>query len=135
MQDSSPAASDNDDGESESAPQKLTRAQRKRLRKKKLKDDRKQLVGPLLPSPSLDSYGGCIEGGGGSTGEKCTQPVRQNAEDSCGPSGGQSKQKLRRMAKKLAKERLKHSSDCKGSDQDQSFELIDGENCDQDRKL
>ncbi|KAF8404859.1 hypothetical protein HHK36_009749 [Tetracentron sinense] len=44
--------------EDESAPQKLSRAQRKRLRKKKLKETasrRRKLIGPQLPSTDADS--------------------------------------------------------------------------------
>lgn len=48
----SSATSGDEDGNGDSGTQKLTRAQRKRLRKKKLKEDtcrRKQVIGPLLP--------------------------------------------------------------------------------------
>ncbi|XP_065873058.1 uncharacterized protein [Euphorbia lathyris] len=116
---SSTSSSDNEDGESECAQQKLTRSQRKRLRKQKLKEDvsrRKQVIGPLLPSPS----------DGGIAGEQCSPPVRQNADESC---GSQSKLKQRRMAKKLGKERLKPS------DIKDSVPVINGENSDDGRKL
>lgn len=41
------------DGIDEGAPEKLTRAQRKRIRKRKLKEaasSRRKIIGPLLPS-------------------------------------------------------------------------------------
>ena len=72
MEKSSCSASDvNDD--SESGQQKLTRAQRKRLRKKKLKEDasrRGNIIGPLLPSE-------------GEAGDVETEPpdVRRNAAE------------------------------------------------------
>lgn len=103
-----------DDGEGEGGRKKLTRAQRKRLRKKKLKEDasrRGNIIGPLLPSTSDAS--GAIE----------TEPpsVRRNAaenkvetklDDSGEKSGCASQKKLkhRRMAKKVAKERLESST-------------------------
>ena len=52
LKENSSSASDEDD---ECAPQKLTRAQRKRLRQKKLKETascRRKIIGPQLPSPS-----------------------------------------------------------------------------------
>lgn len=57
----SPSSSGNDDG-------KLTRAQRKRLRKRKLKEaasHRRKIIGPLLPGSNDDidrSCGGSVEG-------------------------------------------------------------------------
>ncbi|KAA8514825.1 hypothetical protein F0562_018004 [Nyssa sinensis] len=53
-------SSSSGDGEGERGPQKLTRAQRKRLRKKKLKEEaspRRKVVGPLLPTTSDDGKG------------------------------------------------------------------------------
>lgn len=96
---------DNDD--SESGTQKLTRAQRKRLRKKMLKEDasrRGKMIGPLLPSTKEVGDDGCTGG------------VRQNAavnvdaasDESEQPAcANQKKRKHRRMAKRLAKERCK----------------------------
>lgn len=94
---------DNDDG-GESGTLKLTRAQRKRLRMKKLKEDasrRGKIIGPLLPSSNDDGDVG----------------VRQNAaenvvaaSDKSGEQPGcasQKKGKQRRIAKRLAKERSK----------------------------
>ncbi|KAM5576839.1 hypothetical protein ABKV19_007598 [Rosa sericea] len=106
----SSATSGDEDGTGESETQKLTRAQRKRLRKKKLKEDasrRKQIIGPLLPSTVGE-------------GENCTPDVRRNAseEPKCicvgdqppqpGCSNQENKVKQRRKAKKLAKEREQH---------------------------
>jgi len=66
-----------DDTDGESGPRrKLTRAQRKRLRKKKLKEDasrRGNMVGPLLRPSTSESEGGDVE----------TEPpdVRRNAAE------------------------------------------------------
>lgn len=73
---------DDDNGEGgKYQPQKLTRAQRKRLRKKKLKEDasrRSKIIGPLLP-PTInedanDNYRGD---------EIHRQDVRQNVDEKC----------------------------------------------------
>ena len=64
MEKSSCSASDGND-DSESGTQKLTRAQRKRLRKKKHKEDasrRGKIIGPLLPSTKEVGDGGCTGG-------------------------------------------------------------------------
>lgn len=56
---SSPKTADEDDA-SQSETQKLSRAQRKRLRKKKVKEDafrRGKIIGPLLPSSETDGVG------------------------------------------------------------------------------
>ncbi|CAN1342966.1 hypothetical protein LINPERPRIM_LOCUS39640 [Linum perenne] len=66
----SSSANDDSDGGSK----KLTRAQRKRLRKKKIKEDacrRKGMIGPLLPAAEE---------------AECTPGVRRNAEESHGGS-------------------------------------------------
>ncbi|KAJ8769286.1 hypothetical protein K2173_002490 [Erythroxylum novogranatense] len=109
---SSSTSNDNDD---DCGLQKLTRAQRKRLRKKKLKEDvcrRNQIIGPLLP-PSMDASSSV-----NIAVEESTPGVRQNADDShastiigesCGGSN-QNKRRQRRMAKKLAKEKLEFSN-------------------------
>ncbi|KAH9712320.1 hypothetical protein KPL71_020007 [Citrus sinensis] len=111
---------DNDDDEgdvTECGPEKLTRAQRKRLRKKKLKEDarrRGNIIGPLLPTTSDGDNNG--RGGGG---EINSPDVRQNADEKCATpsvesefSGccNQKKLKHRRVAKRLAREQLKLSS-------------------------
>lgn len=54
MDDLEENASSTSDDDEECAPQKLTRAQRKRLRQKKLKETasgRREIIGPQLPSP------------------------------------------------------------------------------------
>lgn len=104
---SSSISEDEDEIEKESG--KLTRAQRKRLRKKKLKEDssrRGKLIGPLPPPGEglkTDPQNG-------------TPGVRQNAaEKDATASGGKGEEaqvsrkrlKHRRLAKKLAKEKLK----------------------------
>lgn len=74
------SSSGEDDGEDDCGSQKLTRAQRKRLRKKKLKEDvsrRRQIIGPLLP-PSSDNDGDGDCGGA----VEDTPSVRGNADDS-----------------------------------------------------
>ncbi|CAN0864912.1 hypothetical protein LINGRAHAP2_LOCUS9074 [Linum grandiflorum] len=95
---SSSSTSDTDGGS-----QKLSRAQRKRLRKKKIKEDasrRKGIIGPLLPPPAAG------------VGEaECSPGVRRNAEESGEGSNdagvGASRVNQRRKAKKMAKEKLK----------------------------
>ena len=71
---SSNSSSSTDDGDGgERGSHKLTRAQRKRLRKKKLKIDasrRGQIIGPLLPAPVDDDNVGL---------EKESPTVRRNA--------------------------------------------------------
>ncbi|KDO78932.1 hypothetical protein CISIN_1g0288231mg, partial [Citrus sinensis] len=73
---------DDDEGEvTECGPEKLTRAQRKRLRKKKLKEDarrRRNIIGPLLPTTRDGDSSG--RGGGG---EINSPDVRQNADEKC----------------------------------------------------
>lgn len=72
---------DNGDGEPV-RPQQLTRAQRKRLRKKKLKEDacrRGKIIGPLLPSTSDDV--GDPGGGDGDVVEKEPPAVRRSAAE------------------------------------------------------
>ncbi|KAG2724108.1 hypothetical protein I3760_01G002800 [Carya illinoinensis] len=112
---------DNGDGEPV-RPQQLTRAQRKRLRKKKLKEDacrRGKIIGPLLPSTRNDV--GDLGGGDGDVVEKEPPAVRRSAAENkldatTNKSGekaagvNQKKLKQRRMAKRLAKEGLKSSS-------------------------
>lgn len=116
---SSTSEEDDGDGEGrlESETLKLTRAQRKRLRRKKLKEDisrRGKIIGPL-PLSSNDGEGGCS-----SAVKERSPAVRENADEddshlsaaaSNNPGGGanQSKLKQRRMAKRLARERLKPS--------------------------
>lgn len=132
-----------DNGDGERGPEKLTRAQRKRLRKKKLKEDasrRVKIIGPLLPSTG----DGCGIGGGDAvlgkeppavrysaadkeldvtvdqSGEEpntCPrrheQPHKPSQKDTPGEKGecaNQKKLKQRRMAKRVAKERLKSSN-------------------------
>ncbi|CDP02621.1 unnamed protein product [Coffea canephora] len=76
----STASTDADEGE-ENGPKKLTRAQRKRLRKKKLKEAasrRRKIIGPLLPDTSEN---GTAEVGGGGVVEEEPQGVRGNAAE------------------------------------------------------
>lgn len=102
------------EGEGECGPQKLTRAQRKRLRKKKIKEGasrRRKIIGPLLPTPSDDH----------DHGESTSEPqgVRRNVDEESDigndkpgePAAcmNQNKLKHRRMAKKQARERSKSS--------------------------
>lgn len=72
------SSTSDDDGKNnggESGIQKLTRAQRKRLRKKKFKEDASRrcgVIGPLLPPVYCDDWGG--EDGGSPT-------ARRNADE------------------------------------------------------
>ncbi|KAB1214925.1 Serine carboxypeptidase-like 18 [Morella rubra] len=109
-----------DNGDGERGPEKLTRAQRKRLRKKKLKEDasrRVKIIGPLLPSTG----DGCGSGGGDAVLGKEPPAVRYSAADKeldvtvdqsgeKGECANQKKLKQRRMAKRVAKERQKSSN-------------------------
>ncbi|XP_034690028.1 uncharacterized protein LOC117917761 isoform X1 [Vitis riparia] len=108
LKENSSSASDEDD---ECAPQKLTRAQRKRLRQKKLKETasyRRKIIGPQLPSPS----GGDLE----DKPPKIPHSAADELVDAMGKPGNtptrrnQTKLKQRRMAKKLAREREKSSN-------------------------
>lgn len=79
MEESGCSTSD-DNGDGERGPEKLTRAQRKRLRKKKLKEDasrRVKIIGPLLPSTG----DGCGSGGGDAVLGKEPPAVRYSAAD------------------------------------------------------
>ncbi|CAL1380891.1 unnamed protein product [Linum trigynum] len=103
------SSSPSSDKEGDGGVQKLSRAQRKRLRKKKIKEDvsrRKGIIGPLLPSSPPEQA-------------ESSLGVRQNAEQSGEGDGGNSRGerrrletpnasriKQRRKAKKLAKEKL-----------------------------
>ncbi|CAN1191344.1 hypothetical protein LINPERHAP2_LOCUS40995 [Linum perenne] len=97
----SSSANDDSDGGSK----KLTRAQRKRLRKKKIKEDacrRKGMIGPLLPAAEEAEA-------------ECTPGVRRNAEEShkgSNPVGLTNPNRVnqRRKAKKLANEKSKRAA-------------------------
>ncbi|GLT75379.1 hypothetical protein SLA2020_471100 [Shorea laevis] len=138
----SSSSTSEDNYEDDSEPQKLTRSQRKRLRKKKLKEDgrrRGKLVGPL-PPPVDHHAAGTLE----------NEPVgvRQNAREEDAITSdkprdqekeqeahnSQKKLKNRRLAKKSAREKLKSSSteDAGGG---QHVKYSGPENCDQDQKL
>lgn len=93
-----------DDTDGESGPRrKLPRAQRKRLRKKKLKEDasrRGNITGPLLPSTSESEAG--RSGGGGGVIETEPPGVRRNAAkskvDATADNSGENKKKLKEDA-------------------------------------
>ncbi|CAI9758473.1 unnamed protein product [Fraxinus pennsylvanica] len=114
-----PSSSDHDGEDCNGAIQKLTRAQRKRLRRKKLKEasgQRRKIIGPM-PLLSKANDGG--NGGGDGVAGKAPESVRQNASvetDTIMKKSGelascskQNKLKQRRMGKKLASENLKSS--------------------------
>ncbi|KAG5528379.1 hypothetical protein RHGRI_029150 [Rhododendron griersonianum] len=100
--------SSSSDDEGECGPQKLTRAQRKRIRKKKVREAasrRRKLIGPVLPGD---------DDGSGDLSNESQGVVRNAAEKSDigsampGERAGctnQNKRKHRRMAKKQARER------------------------------
>lgn len=133
---------DDDDGEGrlESETLKLTRAQRKRLRRKKLKEDisrRGKIIGPL-PLSSNDGEGGCS-----SAVKERSPSVRENVDENYihlsaaasnnpGSGANQSKLKQRRMAKRLARERLKPSI-VETDVQDQTLKSTTEETGDQDQ--
>ncbi|KAI3462673.1 hypothetical protein Pfo_019336 [Paulownia fortunei] len=106
-----PSSSDDNEGEN-GGTEKLTRAQRKRLRKSKLKvaaSRRRKIIGPLLPGSSDDRNDGSVEVVG-----NVPESVRQNAATdvsgeptSCSKTN---KLKQRRKSKKLAGEKLNSSS-------------------------
>ncbi|KAF9678148.1 hypothetical protein SADUNF_Sadunf07G0004800 [Salix dunnii] len=138
---SSTSEEDSDgEGRSELETLKLSRAQRKRLRRNKLKEDtsrRGKIIGPLPLSINN------VDGNCSSAVKERTPAVRQNDDDkhfsaaaSNNPGGGasQSKVKQRRMAKRLAREKLKPSSVEAGA-QDQTVKSPTHETCDQDQKL
>nr|GMC97095.1 uncharacterized protein LOC109177932 isoform X1 [Ipomoea batatas]GME17923.1 uncharacterized protein LOC109177932 isoform X1 [Ipomoea batatas] len=94
---SSSSASDHEGG---CEPQKLTRAQRKRIRRKKMKEAasrRQKIIGPLLPNASDV---------GAEIADEHPPGVRQNAQtpEEAAWSTKQNKVKQRRMAKKLGGE-------------------------------
>ncbi|OMO56476.1 hypothetical protein CCACVL1_26547 [Corchorus capsularis] len=125
------AKSDDEDDGVQGETLKLSRAQRKRLRKNKLKEDafrRGKIIGPLQPVSEAehDEVG---------TLQAETQGVRENAAKeqnaSCEKPGhkqgdcSSSKRKLkqRRIAKRLAKEGLK-STETENSDQDTERQVL-----------
>ncbi|KAK9285285.1 hypothetical protein L1049_024475 [Liquidambar formosana] len=123
------SATSSTDDEGECGPQKLSRAQRKRLRKKKLKEAascRRKIIGPLLPSTIDDGSGS--GGDGGSVLEYDPPSVRHNVAEegdtAIDEPGGetpacsnQNKLKQRRKAKRLARER-ENSSDMENRERD-----------------
>ncbi|XP_010559204.1 PREDICTED: uncharacterized protein LOC104827677 [Tarenaya hassleriana] len=99
-------------GDELNTAQKPSRAQRKRLRKKMLKEEavrRGKLIGPLLPSTTAetrrtvaDTHSDSEIGGGGS-GEQCVRGnAPENKEKFCGRDK-MGRVKKRRVAKKMAK--------------------------------
>ncbi|OMP01810.1 hypothetical protein COLO4_11595 [Corchorus olitorius] len=121
----SPAKSDDEDDGAQDETLKLSRAQRKRLRKKKLKEDAfrrgKKMIGPSKPLSEAehDEVG---------TLQIDPQGVRENAANeqnaSCEkPGSSKRKLKQRRIAKRLAKEGLK-STETEKSDQDTEPQVL-----------
>ncbi|KAB2617710.1 hypothetical protein D8674_013579 [Pyrus ussuriensis x Pyrus communis] len=103
----SSATSSEDDGNDESEAQRLTRAQRKRLRKKKLKEDasrRREIIGPLLPS-ATDQCDNEAQGVRRNASEKPGTAVTEEPGDEPPACSNQNKVKQRRKAKKQARER------------------------------
>ncbi|KAF3621957.1 putative glycosyltransferase 7-like [Capsicum annuum] len=94
-------SSNDDDVESDHGPEKLTRAQRKRIRRKKLKEAasrRQNIIGPLFPTEESDDKGVNL-----STSDEKPQGVRQNVNetDNAESCSKQNRLKQRRMAKRL----------------------------------
>ncbi|PQM37158.1 uncharacterized protein Pyn_15557 [Prunus yedoensis var. nudiflora] len=103
----SATTSGDDDGSGESEPQRLTRAQRKRLRKKKLKEDasrRGELIGPLLP-PTVDRGENEAQGVRRNASEEPDAAIVEKPGDEPPACSNQNKVKQRRKAKKLAREK------------------------------
>ncbi|KAF3439077.1 hypothetical protein FNV43_RR17352 [Rhamnella rubrinervis] len=113
----SSTTSDDDDGgggdDTDCGTQKLTRAQRKRLRIKKLKEDasrRNKIIGPLLP-PANHDEGDSSVGGGARENDHPPCVRRNSAEEppigvtSSNSANHCSKLKQRRMAKRVAKKK------------------------------
>ncbi|XP_024028350.1 uncharacterized protein LOC21396204 isoform X3 [Morus notabilis] len=121
----SSSSTSGDDGESES--RKLTRAQRKRLRRKKLKTDasrRGKIIGPLLPAPADDDGNLALENGSPTVRQILSdEPVLSSGEPpTCAKN--QSKVKIRRLVKKLARKNSLAPRE-ENFDQDQSVKSID----------
>ena len=102
MEESGCSACDDTDGES-GLRRKLPRAQRKKPRKKKLKEDasrRGNITGPLLPSTSESEAGNC-GGGGGDVETELPDTGRNAAErkvDATADNSGEGKKKLKEDA-------------------------------------
>ncbi|XP_057981905.1 uncharacterized protein LOC131167106 [Malania oleifera] len=105
----SPSPSEEEEGDADTAgPKKLTRAQRKRLRKQKLKEEasrRRKIIGPLLLSTSQDD---AFQHGPPGVRRNAAEEPRTSAIDNS--ENTQNKLKHRRMAKRLAKEEARSSS-------------------------
>lgn len=74
----STSSTDADEEEGDDGPKNLTRAQRKRLRKKKLKEAasrRRKIIGPLLPDANEDAIGEA------DVGVEEAQSVRENSAE------------------------------------------------------
>ncbi|KAF7809943.1 pre-mRNA-splicing ATP-dependent RNA helicase prp28 [Senna tora] len=120
LEDSGSASSSGDEEQESEPDQKLTRAQRKKIRKKKLKEEavrRGELIGPLLPLNRTNTDQ-CAD-----PDAKRSPPVRPNAsEENSGadePADGLPAKKInqRRKAKKMAKVKPKSSSNSDGGNQ------------------
>ncbi|GMJ04005.1 hypothetical protein like AT5G67640 [Hibiscus trionum] len=122
---SSPKTDDEDDG-IQAETQKLSRSQRKRLRKKKLKEHasrRGKIIGPLLPPSQCDGVGPLQ---GEPEGVRQNAPEEQVAsrdkpDDPQGNCSSKKKLKQRRIAKRLAKE---ESNKTENSDRDKERQVI-----------
>ncbi|XP_010484448.1 PREDICTED: uncharacterized protein LOC104762784 [Camelina sativa] len=121
---------DNEIGGESGNAEKPSRAQRKRLRKKLLKEEaarRKKVIGPLLPTDGRRVFVGNASGSNveeedsdseeeeaSESKKTCSQPVRVNApekkQEKFGDNDKTRKVKKRREAKKLAKDTSKPNS-------------------------
>ncbi|XVE82953.1 hypothetical protein DITRI_Ditri16bG0046600 [Diplodiscus trichospermus] len=125
---SSSSTNDEEDDGNQVETQKLSRAQRKRLRKKKLKEDafrRGKMIGPLLPLSKDDGVGLL---------QSQPQGARENAVDKQvassekpgekqGCCSRNKKVKQRRIAKRLVREGLK-SAETRNPDEDKERQVL-----------
>ncbi|KAI4315087.1 hypothetical protein L6164_027933 [Bauhinia variegata] len=102
--------------ESETDQQRLSRAQRKRVRKKKLKEEatrRGKLIGPLLPLTPTIQQGDTVAEGSPAVRSNASEENSAAEEPSLGPPStcaNSNKVKHRRSAKRMAKEKLKSTN-------------------------
>ncbi|XP_007047572.2 PREDICTED: uncharacterized protein LOC18611310 [Theobroma cacao] len=121
------STSDDEDDGGQSETLKLSRAQRKRLRKKRLKEDafrRGKIIGPLLPLSERDGVGSLQTEPQGVRENAVHDQVASNDKPGDQQGGCSSKKKLkqRRIAKKAVREGLK-STETEKPDSDKEHQV------------